>query len=409
MNLTRTHIITIIIAISVLLAAAGINSSDFGGPAFLTSNRISYILFFCIILSVMNTSLPFHELKVYILLYLIFVSLYILSGVISTLLNGFNELFFSRIISWLISFVISVGLCVVIVKENYTDWKRLGYYFFIGYMLLLLYAFLFLLEELTSSSFRILFVREKLSLLSEGQTRFVTGLVWGYFLSYIYIFYGTNSPKKLSLFFVNITLFFILLLCGSRQSMLAMLGFNLLLFFRLTKKNIMTLVGLVIITMASLTYLYNSGNIFVLGLYDRVVESSAKQYDSGYDRTEVYNDAISIFNSHPIFGIGPENFPSHSLNSTGLTAHNDFLKLLSEHGIIFSILIISIIFFILLINLKRNYSSNFFPYKVFASALITTIVVFSNFNTIFHELMVSILTAFAFSTYRIDRSIYEKH
>jgi len=68
------------------------------------------------------------------------------------------------------------------------------------------------------------------------------------------------------------------------------------------------------------------------------IDSSSSEADSSFlERQRLFKDAVTAFITHPIFGVGPDNFSIwrwESLGLHGMGAHNVYLQTAAEEGIV---------------------------------------------------------------------------
>jgi O-antigen ligase len=67
--------------------------------------------------------------------------------------------------------------------------------------------------------------------------------------------------------------------------------------------------------------------------------------ESAYERTRLWGDAIEMFKSSPILGIGKGQFIHNEENTRGLMAHSNFMQNLAEVGALGTFIWIALIYF----------------------------------------------------------------
>jgi len=97
--------------------------------------------------------------------------------------------------------------------------------------------------------------------------------------------------------------------------------------------------------------------LFVISSSDMVIFQRFSTIESGREiRLNVLTDALSVFLSNPMFGVGWGNISVHALSS--LNSHNDLAEVLASTGII-GFLLYLVTYIIIIIKFKNIYSYRF--------------------------------------------------
>lgn len=158
---------------------------------------------------------------------------------------------------------------------------------------------------------------------------------------------------RLSLILLIPMSFYISILTSSRQILILGVPFLVILVYkRYVKLNLKNAL-ITIVTVLSLTVTYYS---LGLDLYNQsfLRERMSKQITKD-SRAQLVRESIDIFKENPITGIGPNEFMFHSKEGVG--AHNSYLELLADTGIIGFILFALIIFNFVKKQYHRWYNS----------------------------------------------------
>lgn len=131
----------------------------------------------------------------------------------------------------------------------------------------------------------------------------------------------------------------VIFIAGSRKSILAILILFALLFLLCAKdffKNMSTtqfvLVTLLIIGAIVFVYFYLLPNVESTDMYQRVWGRKAdRTIESDEGRIDLYREAINVFVSHPIMGVG---FSSFSILTGGTYTHSTYVEPLACSGVI---------------------------------------------------------------------------
>ena len=239
-----------------------------------------------------------------------------------------------------------------------------------------------------------------------------------FLLSYIFMLFGhLLSQKQLNKIFPWIFIamsLFAILLTGERSNFIrAFLGFFiffiLLDFLKLRLKIIISIIFVSILGII-LTYSSYLNNRFINQAFEQV--NSKKKLEIFYKENvyaKLYKSGFSVFSNYPLFGVGNKNYRIETCDSTKdqslqyycLThPHQIYLEFLSEHGLLGSIILLSIFFYLMFRILKEIINSkNYIQLGAFTFVLInfTPIIptgsFFSDFNLTNFWLNLSILYA----------------
>lgn len=196
--------------------------------------------------------------------------------------------------------------------------------------------------------------------------------------SFIFILFGNLlekfSNKKIIPFIFLLILLFGIMLTGERSNSIKVIMGGLIFFALIDnysiKKKIVTLLiffGIIITLIFYSDYLSNRyiGQIVKYFNSKDVIQKSIDQ--NIY--IKIYKSGYKVFENYPLFGVGNKNYRIETCNKKkwrdyGYTCtthpHQIYFELLSEHGVIGSIIILSIFFFLMFRILKeilrsRNY------------------------------------------------------
>ncbi len=198
-------------------------------------------------------------------------------------------------------------------------------------------------------------------------------IVGGFLNGFIFIIIGfyfdklfkKNYKYKIILCSIILILFFAVVITGERSNTIKLL-FGLFLFLVLNKEldlkiKIFTLVSIFtffLIILANSNYLksrYYGGFIYHLIDTERLSEFLKKQ-----QYFELYKSGYSVFKDYPVFGVGNKNYRIVTIRDEFIKEnyevsthpHQVYFEILSEHGIVGSIILLSLIFYMMFKNLK---------------------------------------------------------
>lgn len=222
----------------------------------------------------------------------------------------------------------------------------------------------------------------------DGQMRFSpTGAVnqFGITTSYIYLFslYGVrrNKGKRIVLFVTLILSLVLTLLTGSRKALFNLVFFTcIVLLFSKYDRNVFRNLGRVLLVVALVVVaviivlrvdaLYNILGNRLVSLFS-YFSGDVQEDLSALRRDYMKDDAMALFKSHPILGIGLNNFKY--VARYGTYAHSNYYELLCCLGIIGTLLyyiplvIVSVKSFF---QWKRNMKYAVIPFAIFLSFII---------------------------------------
>lgn len=248
----------------------------------------------------------------------------------------------------------------------------------------------------------------------EGLTSFSYNLI----LAITYIVYSLLVIKKSK--FLNFTnILFLLLLLGAaaltsiRKSLFAPLLFSGILIIIMYRKNFKKLVksllvfiiigAIVIFTVLNVPSLYLSvGRRFITLLNSIINQNAQIGYYVDYsviERALLRENAMEIFKTHPIFGVGLDTFKYYTvrMGTAQIYAHNNYLELLASTGIVGFLLFYSSIMNIFTKTVKNYINTNDFTYAFIISFIITQL--FLDFGTVTYYTVYHIPLLFLFSIY----------
>ena len=205
-----------------------------------------------------------------------------------------------------------------------------------------------------------------------------------------FAFYDRNGGKSLLLASFLIVMIVALIFTKSRTGILSFLVcfvfFGLLTLLRGSLKRHLWILSLILI----ITLAFGSW-IGLASVFDRYFNFSLKE-DLEEGRLSIWKSTYNIFKDYPVLGTGFGSFvyifPSYSLRSNQAWvnhAHNDWLELLSDTGIIGFLIIFSGAFYLNILCLKKvlkikNYSQIWIFLGGYTSILSIIIHSFADFN-----------------------------
>lgn len=390
MIIDKKHALFILVLIVHMLVVSGINGEDIGLPSFITSNKLSYLLSFVILLWVSKDGLALKGLtKLFLYSLLVFILLKYATTLTSIVMLNNQNVSLSRLYIWfmpLIFFQIGYSLVLKNFSFNFAYWIV---------SVFVIINFLLIFEIFYKSFFqgvRMYDIRVFMDSISVGQTRYLNGLFLLVALVYS-LTDGTLLKKTISYTFI-IILILLSLLSGSRQTILAMLLFFTILNFRKIKWIPLISFSAIIVFIATFNSYVNEQ------ILNRFVDKTSTQVSEGYSRITVYSDSVSSFIQNLMFGIGGDGFPSYHLNTTGLTTHNDYLTIGVEHGIITLLLYFFMIYIIakvMRLCVQIDNDNNYEHFVKYSIAMICTyILIISNFNSLTNEPLIYIILGILF-------------
>lgn len=185
------------------------------------------------------------------------------------------------------------------------------------------------------------------------------------------IFLKNNKLKLLCTVLLIILIFFSAKRAGIFALGTAIISYFTVQYIITKQKNILkNIINIIILFSFILIFYYIFSyidNLYNFGIYDRIMATTA---DKGSGRIDLYLSVLNNFMDSSLF----DQFFGHgmyaTLDLTGVLAHNDFIEILYDYGIV-SLLLIFIFYFILL-NIGYKMIKNRSP---FASIFISTLFV----------------------------------
>ena len=217
------------------------------------------------------------------------------------------------------------------------------------------------------------------------------------------------------IFLIIILSFFIsVLLTGERSNTIKAL-MSLVVFISIidiiklkTKLLIFLIIfGALILALSNSTYLKNR---YLGQFYYYIVNFDSKNIKNSY-YYQLYKSGYSVFKNSPVLGVGNKNYRIETCKSDlervkkynylcSTHPHQVYIEFLSEHGLIGTIIIISLFFYLIFKNIKKiNYSQNYVQIGslVYLIAIFLPLLpsgaLFSDFNITFFFINLSILYA----------------
>jgi O-antigen ligase len=239
-------------------------------------------------------------------------------------------------------------------------------------------------------------------------------IIIGYFFS---SFEKMSTQKKFMIFLFLLISFVSMVLTGERSNTIK-LFIGLLIFFYLNDK--IKLKNKVYFFLSVILFFLISLNLFseIKHRYNNDLIKRLKNYDNNkeYIYFSLYKSGLNVFKEYPLFGVGNKNYREEACTNEiylcNTHPHQIYIEFLSEHGIIGSLILISILFFLIFKNynstcLKKNYIQlGCFTYILIQFIpIIPSGAFFSDFNSTFFWINFSLLFAVNKQTnifYRID-------
>jgi len=152
--------------------------------------------------------------------------------------------------------------------------------------------------------------------------------------------YATNTVKNREFFLKFSIYFFALMFTGKRMMTLILISIIIVIIVLVKAKGKRKKIFIAtFLLLSTLLLVYNIRPELFVSL-NRLFLSTTDDYTTLNSRTLFWGGAISLFKQHPILGIGYHNYPIYDASSTvyglgrGWDAHNMYLQVLAELGII---------------------------------------------------------------------------
>ncbi len=253
-------------------------------------------------------------------------------------------------------------------------------------------------------------------------------IVGGYLLGFIFIIIGFYFDKfkskstnfKILLFFIIISLIICIVISGERSNTIKSVV-ALFIFIYLNKNLNFKIKGFITLTTVISVFLIITNSFYLkVRYYDQFLSQfSGSEQGQLYLKQnmyfKIYKSSYEVFKNYPIFGVGnknyrvvttqyfeKKNFQSDENDVYFITTHPHqiYLEFLSEHGIIGTLILLSIFFFLIFKNLKVIIlSRNSLQLGCFAFLIVNFLPVipsgsfFGDFNSNLFWLNLSILYA----------------
>ena len=201
-------------------------------------------------------------------------------------------------------------------------------------------------------------------------------IVGGYLLGFVFIIIGfyfdkfsnRDSKYKILLILIILSLVGCILITGERSNGIkAILG--LIIFFFLTQKiNFKTKILMFLLSvLISCLIIFNSsylkfryGDQLLTQIFDN---NQREQFIDNNLYLKLYKSGFAIFKDYPLFGVGNKNYRVITTQNIEKKINDDYFlsthphqiyfELLSEHGIVGTIILLSIFFYLIFKNLKK--------------------------------------------------------
>lgn len=244
-------------------------------------------------------------------------------------------------------------------------------------------------------------------------------IVGSYLSGFIMIIFGFLLQKLkyknyLPWLFILLS-FSAILISGERSTLIKVfLGLTLMLLF-FDFINIKKKLVIVVFTILSLIVIFNQSDYLKMRYFDQFIlnfttKEKLQKFIDKSDYFKLYRSGFAVYKNYQVFGVGNKNYrvetckdfeKNKKYNYVCQThPHQIYIELLSEHGIVGTLILLSI-FFILIFKILTNIfiSKNYiqigsFCFVVFTfTPLLPSGALFSNFNSIILWLNISIMFA----------------
>ena len=234
-------------------------------------------------------------------------------------------------------------------------------------------------------------------------------------LGYIFLVLKKKGDfyKYFSLLFFVLFLISVLVTGERSNTIKAILGFSIFfLFLDFFKIKFKLLFFFLIISFISLIIIKSDflKNRYIGQLYNNIIYEEKRDYFFEHNvYIKLYRSGLSVFKNHPLIGVGTKNYRVATCGQEKLIKndyycsthpHQIYIEFLAEHGIIGSLICLSIFFYLIFINLgKIIQSKNYIQIGAFIYILINFIPIipsgsfFSDFNITFFMLNLSLMYA----------------
>ena len=205
-------------------------------------------------------------------------------------------------------------------------------------------------------------------------------IVGGFVLSFFLIIAGyyLNKLDKLSKIYkiITYTFMFIFLLSiiitGERSNSIKALIGLLVLFFIFHKFNIRSVVIILLITLSSAIIIFNKSSYLKNRYTDQIIHSvktytvsfkhgDPHHFKAGNLYAQLHRSGYDVFKKYPYLGVGNKNYRHETCVNKKIKSyvcethpHQIYFELLSEHGILGTLLMLAVFSFLLLRGLKAN-------------------------------------------------------
>lgn len=201
------------------------------------------------------------------------------------------------------------------------------------------------------------------------------------FACILFAFFGL-SEKKITYYLIAIAAFVFTVILGSRKSLLSVLLFLLVIFYKTSARNKSKLLTYGLFTLLAMMIIIPKDYLqFIIerfGVLDYFVSGNKIVIDeSDNNRLEMLNHGITYFSNKPLFGNGYMNFAIlfHRDGYMLTYSHNNFIEILADLGIV-GFIIYYIPFISILRNIRKSQKSKW-------TLLFGTLIVVILFNSLF--------------------------
>ena len=194
-------------------------------------------------------------------------------------------------------------------------------------------------------------------------------IVGGYLNGFLFIivgylfqrFFERELKFKIILFFLIILLIACVIFTGERSNGIKAL-FGTSLFFLLNQKIDLRnkIISILLISCFSLVLIFNSDYLKIRygdQLFSKIIDKDQrKQFIDGNLYLKLYKSGYAVFKDYPIFGVGNKNYRvvttnnvSEKVNENYFVSthpHQFYFEVLSEHGLIGSLIFLSLLFYL---------------------------------------------------------------
>ena len=197
----------------------------------------------------------------------------------------------------------------------------------------------------------------------------VAGYLNGFFFLILGYLFNNKNSKNSRIFLACIILSFIFLICvsltGERSNTFkSIIGLSIFFFLNNKLKIKYRIITLLCMITVAVTAISNSDYLkyryYNLIIYPIINEDKREKFINNNIYIKHYKSGYAVYKNYPLFGVGNKNYRIETNNNRftkknyfpDTHPHQVYLEFLSEHGLIGTLLFLSIVFFLIFRNLK---------------------------------------------------------